>query len=413
MSAAPPVARGLVLVLNAGSSSIKFSVFDAGPQPRPTECFHGQIEGLGGAAHFIAKAAGGEVVGERRWAPGAEVSHHEALVELNAWLSPRLEGGTLLACGHRVVHGGRRHARPVLIDDAVLAELEALCPLAPLHQPHNLTPIRAIREHLPDLPQVACFDTSFHHGQSEVVQQFALPRAITEAGVRRYGFHGLSYEYIASVLPQVHPSLGEGRVIVAHLGNGASLCALRSGRSVASTMGFSALDGLAMGTRCGTLDAGVVFHLLREMKLSPEQAEHMLYHDSGLLGMSGVSNDMRALRARVDEPRVRLALDIYVHRIVREIGSLAAALGGLDALVFTAGIGENGVDTRAEVIQGCRWLGFTLDEARNAAGGPCITRGDPASTPSAWVVPTDEEGMLARHVLEVLAASGPGAPAGS
>jgi acetate kinase len=406
MSGSLPSQQGLLLVLNAGSSSIKFSVFDVQAGQAPAAYFQGKIEGLGGAAHFIAKAADGGVVGEHRWGAGSTVDHQQALAQLSEWLSPRLAGRPLLACGHRVVHGGRDYGAPVLIDDKVLADLDALCPLAPLHQPHNLAPIRAIREHLPDLPQVACFDTAFHHGQAEVVAQFALPRAVTQAGVRRYGFHGLSYEYVASVLPGLHPRLAAGRVVVAHLGNGASLCAMQGGRSVASTMGFSALDGLAMGTRCGTLDPGVVFHLLRELELTPEQAEHMLYHDSGLLGMSGVSNDMRELRARADEPQVRLALDIYVHRIVREIGSMAAALGGLDALVFTAGIGENGADTRAEVLEGCRWLGFTLDAACNVRNGPCITKGDPAQVPSAWVVPTDEEGMLARHVLEVLKASG-------
>lgn len=409
MSGAGLASQGLLQVLNAGSSSIKFSVFEVregqgGPQPQA--CFHGQIEGLGGAARFIAKGQGDEVLGEHHWPQEAQVDHQQALAHLNDWLAPRLDGRPLLACGHRVVHGGRRYTQPVLIDEGVLRELEALCPLAPLHQPHNLAPIRAIRAQQPSLPQVACFDTAFHHGQSEVVRQFALPRAVTQAGVQRYGFHGLSYEYIASVLPEVHPRLADARVIVAHLGNGASLCAMQAGRSVASTMGFSALDGLAMGTRCGTLDPGVVFHLLREMKLTPDQAERMLYHDSGLLGMSGVSNDMRQLRARADEPQVRLALDIYAHRVVREIGSLAAAMGGLDAIVFTAGIGENGRDTRAEVLEGCRWLGFSLDAHANAANGPCITLGDPAQGPSAWVVPTDEEGMLARHVLDVLAISG-------
>lgn len=403
MSGAVGASQGLLLVLNAGSSSIKFSVFDVRDGARPRACFHGQIEGLGSAARFVAKGHDGELLTEHRWPEGSQVDHPQALGRLNEWLAPRLEGRPLLACGHRVVHGGVRYTAPVLIDDDVLSELQALCPLAPLHQPHNLTPIRAIREHLPGLPQVACFDTAFHHAQSEVVRQYALPREVTQAGVKRYGFHGLSYEYIASVLPKVHPRLASARVIVAHLGNGASLCAMQGGRSVASTMGFSALDGLAMGTRCGTLDPGVVFHLLRELKLTPDQAERMLYHDSGLLGMSGVSNDMRQLRARAHESQVRLALDIYAHRIVREIGSLAAAMGGLDALVFTAGIGENGADTRAEVIAGCRWLGFVLDAERNAAHGPCITQGDPAQAPSAWVVPTDEEGMLASHVLEVLA----------
>ena len=403
MSAAIAGQQGVLLVINAGSSSIKFSVFELDSKGLPRECFGGQVEGIGGAASFKVKSSSGDQVGGHDWPDGITVDHDEALRQIDDWLGTHLQGRPLLACSHRVVHGGLRHAEPVLIDDAVLAELEALCPLAPLHQPHNLGPIRAMRARQPNLAQIACFDTAFHRGQSEVVQQFALPRAVTEAGVRRYGFHGLSYEYIASVLPQVHPRLATGRVIVAHLGNGASLCAMKHGRSMASTMGFSALDGLAMGTRCGSLDPGVVFHLLREMKLSPDQVEQMLYRESGLLGMSGVSNDMRALRARVAEPQVRLALDIYAHRIVREIGSMAAVLGGLDALIFTAGIGEHGVDTRAEVIEGCRWLGLTLDVERNESGGPCITLGDPAEGPSAWVIPTDEEGMLARHALAVLA----------
>lgn len=394
--------QGLLIVLNAGSSSIKFSVFEAAAGAPPLALFEGQIEGLGRRARFEAEHADGSRLDEHRWPEGERLDHAGALAFLHAWLAPRLEGRELLGLGHRVVHGGMRHAAPVLIDDAVLAELESLSPLAPLHQPHNLAPIRAVRQQFPQLPQVACFDTAFHRGQSEVVQQFALPRAVTEAGVRRYGFHGLSYEYIASVLPQVHPRLAAGRVVVAHLGNGASLCALKDGRSVATTMGFSALDGLPMGTRCGALDPGVVFHLLRELKLSPDEAEAMLYKDSGLLGMSGVSNDMRELRVRAAEPQVRLALDVYVHRIAREIGSLAAALGGLDALVFTAGIGEHSADTRAEVVAACGWLGFELDAQGNAGGGPCITLGDPARVPSAWVVPTDEEGMLARHTLALL-----------
>ncbi|TAL20360.1 MAG: acetate/propionate family kinase [Aquabacterium sp.] len=394
--------QGLLIVLNAGSSSIKFSVFEAAGDAPPRALYEGQIEGLGSHARFEAKAADGTSLDEQRWAEGKDLDHAEALVFLDGWLAPRLQGRELLGLGHRVVHGGLRHAAPVLVDDAVLAELEALCPLAPLHQPHNLAPIRAVRQQFPGLPQVACFDTAFHRGQSEVEQQYALPSAVTESGVRRYGFHGLSYEYIASALPQVHPRLASGRVIVAHLGNGASLCAMRDGRSVATTMGFSALDGLPMGTRCGALDPGVVFHLLRELRLSPEEAEAMLYKESGLLGVSGVSNDMRELRARAAEPRVRLALDIYVHRIAREIGSLAAALGGLDGLVFTAGIGEHSAETRAEVVAACGWLGLELDATRNAVGGPCITLGDPAQRPSAWIVPTDEEGMLARHTLALL-----------
>lgn len=407
MSAAVVDGAGLVLTLNAGSSSIKFSLHeDAGAQgPKPK--LHGQIEGLlGRRARFTAKDASGAVLAGPEWGDGERVDHGQALMQLQQWLDARMEPGALQAVGHRVVHGGLRHAAPVRVDDALLQELNTLCPLAPLHQPHNLAPIRMIRERMPALPQVACFDTAFHRGQSEVVQQFALPMSVTAQGVRRYGFHGLSYEYIASRLPDVHPSLAQGRVIVAHLGNGASLCAMQAGRSVATTMGFSALDGLVMGTRCGALDAGVVFHLLRALKLSPDEAEHMLYQDSGLLGISGVSNDMRELRARADEPQVRLALDIHVHRTAREIGSLAAALGGVDALVFTAGIGEHSTETRAEVLAACAWLGFRLDAQANsnvgATGADRITLGDPEGTPSAWVIPTDEEGMLARHTLAVL-----------
>jgi acetate kinase len=282
----------------------------------------------------------------------------------------------------------------------VLEALERLVPLAPLHQPHNLAPVRILRRRFPDLPQVACFDTAFHRAQPEIAQLFAVPHAMTERGVRRYGFHGLSYAHIASVLADYDPALASGRVVVAHLGNGASLCALERGRSIATTMGFSALDGLPMGTRCGSLDAGVVFYMLRDMGLGPEEAERMLYTQSGLLGVSGLSNDMRRLRSlAATDPDARRAIDLFVYRIGRELGSLVAALGGLDAIIFTGGIGENDVATRAEVLRGAAWAGFEFDEAANASGGPRVTRG---RGPAAWVVPADEEVMIARGTREAL-----------
>ena len=412
MSAGGVAGDGLVLTLNAGSSSIKFAVYawaDCLPgQPHPQPAWRGQIDGLTGHPRFIVKDAAGHAVAQQAW--DETLSHAAAMEHLLGWLDQTLAGHPLRVCGHRVVHGGVQHALPAVVDEALLDDLQALCPLAPLHQPHNLAPIRLLRATRPSLPQVACFDTAFHRGQDEVVQRFALPRWITERGVRRYGFHGLSYEHIAGELPRVAPGLAQGRVIVAHLGNGASLCAMRGGRSLASTMGFSALDGLMMGTRCGTLDAAVVFYLLRELKMSPAEAEKLLYNDSGLKGVSGVSNDMRALRERADEPPVREALDLYVHRIAREVGSLCAVLGGLDGLVFTAGIGEHDAATRAEVIRACAWLGLELDEAANAAGGPLISRPSPTGTgPQAWVIPTDEEAMIARHAVAALGAAGSGA----
>jgi acetate kinase len=298
------------------------------------------------------------------------------------------------------VHGGLDFAGPVRITPEVIEALQALSPLAPLHQPHNLAPIRAIAEMRPDLPQIACFDTAFHRTQAPVAQAFAIPRRLSEAGIRRYGFHGLSYEYIATQLAGLDPLLARGRVIVAHLGNGASLCAMHAGRSVASTMGFTAADGLVMGTRCGALDPGVLIHLMDAYGMDARALEAMIYKESGLLGVSGISSDMRTLRASA-EPAAAEAVALFVHRIIREIGSHAAALGGLDALIFTAGIGENDAATRAEVADGCGWLGLTLDAGLNAAGSGRISGA--GSRVSAWVVPTDEEGMIARHVAETLA----------
>ncbi|HEX2727267.1 MAG TPA: acetate/propionate family kinase [Beijerinckiaceae bacterium] len=390
----------VLLVLNAGSSSLKFQVFEAPDSGDPRPIFKGLYEGLGGAARFAVRGTEGAVLDEVSWA-GEAVGHEEALMHLVAWLREHQGGRKLAAIGHRVVHGGESHSGAVLVDETVLQQLAALVPLAPLHQPHNLKPIGIVRRRLPHVPQVACFDTGFHRSQPEIAQMYALPREMRERGVRRYGFHGLSYDYIASVLGQYDGVLAGGRVVVAHLGNGASLCALNAGKSVATTMGFSALEGLPMGTRCGALDPGVVFYMLREMKLNAEEAERLLYTKCGLLGVSGLSNDMRALRAQAsDNPDARKAIDLFVYRITREIGSLIAALGGIDALVFTAGIGENDVATRSEVIAALAWAGFRLDPDANSRGGPQLTT-EPG--PKAWVIPTNEELVIARQMQEVLA----------
>lgn len=393
----------VLIVLNAGSSSLKFQVFDIEEDAEPQLVWKGLYEGLGGAAHFVVRHAGGADLDEMSWTSGEEFGHEEALMHLISWLRQHQEGRTLAAIGHRVVHGGQAFSAPVVVDDHVVQALEKLVPLAPLHQPHNLEPIRIVRRRLPGIPQVACFDTGFHHTQSDISALFALPREMRERGVRRYGFHGLSYDYISTVLKDYDPRLAEGRVIVAHLGNGASLCALKGGASVATTMGFSALDGLPMGTRCGAVDAGVIFYMLREMKLTPEEAERVLYTKSGLLGVSGISNDMRVLRSKAaTDVDAKRAIDLFVYRITREIGSLMAALGGVDGLVFTAGIGENDVATRAEVIAGLAWAGLALDEAANRTGEPRISSG---SGPTAWVIPTNEELVIARQTRTALGAT--------
>jgi acetate kinase len=396
----------LALVINAGSSSLKFQVFDA-QDGSEAPLFRGLYEGLAGSkdgspARATIKDGAGKVVHEATWQVAPGRGHEEALDRLFAWGRDAVQGRGISGVGHRVVHGGPRHAAPVLVTDKVLEDLEELVPLAPLHQPHNLGPIRIIARMAPGLPQVACFDTAFHRSQPELAQLFALPRAISARGVLRYGFHGLSYEYIASVMGGYDPALAKGRVVVCHLGNGASACAMRAGRSIASTMGFSALDGLMMGTRSGSIDPGAVFYLIRDMGLTPAEAETLLYTKCGLLGVSGISNDMRTLRAQApSQPHARQAIDLYVYRIVREVGSLVAALGGVDGLVFTAGIGENDAATRAEVMAGLGYLGFALDASANAAGGPCIGSGP---GPKAWVIPTNEELAIARHMAAVLAA---------
>jgi acetate kinase len=387
-----------ILVLNAGSSSIKFSVFVAN-RAELALSFNGQIEGLYTSPKFAAKATDGTVIGEKSWGEGVKLGHQGAIEFLRVFLRENRGNLRLAGMGHRVVLGGQKYFRPVRIDAQVLPELEQLIPLAPLHQPHNLAPIRLVLERMPDVPQVACFDTAFHHTNPPLAQMFALPQALTDAGVRRYGFHGLSYEYIASVLPRQAPRAAKGKTVVLHLGNGSSMCALEKGRSVASTMGFSVLDGLPMGTRCGALDPGVILYLLDHQKMDFRAIEKLLYSQSGLLGVSGFSSDVRAL-LQSKEPRARLALDLYTYRIGRELGSLAAALGGLDAIVFTAGIGQNAVRIRERVCRDAAWLGVELDRTANAKGGPCITTKH--SRVAAWVLRTDEELMIARHTQRVL-----------
>jgi acetate kinase len=383
-----------ILVLNAGSSSLKFTEFLLGEGDALDTGISGNLEELYGSARFRARDAGGEVVGAHAWDEDAPPEHAGALEFLFDWLQAHVSDAKLIAVGHRVVHGGTEYAAPVRVDAAVLARLAAYVPLAPLHQPHNLLPIRTIAERRPGLLQVACFDTAFHQSAPPLAQAFALPPSITDRGVRRYGFHGLSYEYIASVLPRHDARAAAGRTVVLHLGNGASMCAMSGGKSVATTMGFTAVDGLPMGTRSGNLDPGVVLYLMQELKMDPGAIESLLYHESGLLGVSGVSSDMRALLDS-PEPRAKLAIELFVYRIGRELGSLAAALGGLDAIVFTAGIGEHAVTVRAAVCRQAAWLGVDVDPAANDAGGPRIST--VSSRVAAWVIPTHEELMIARH----------------
>ena len=369
----------LVLVLNAGSSSLKFSAYRHFNGEDWRLELKGQVEGVGAGPH------------SRDWS--------DALATLSARLETLPDAKRVAAVGHRVVHGGSRYEKPTIVTPQVLAELHALTPLAPLHQPHNLAAIEAVAQRLPGVPQVACFDTSFHRSQSRLAELIPLPEEIRRRGVQRYGFHGLSYEYIASALPQIAPEIAGGRVIVAHLGNGASLCALKDGKSADCTMGFTALDGLCMGTRAGSLDPGVVLYLFQNLGLLVNDVETILYHKSGLLGISGVSSDMRDLLAS-ERPEARLAVDYFVFRASKEIGALAAVLGGVDGLVFTAGIGENSVEIRSRICESSKWLGVELDAKSNSGGGPRIS--GQASRVSAWVIPTNEELMIARHTGALL-----------
>jgi acetate kinase len=392
------MSAGSVLVLNAGSSSLKFTVYRQMTAAGGEVAASGQIEGIGTAPHFSAQdGAGNPLANDRLDARVTDAA--AALDSLSQWLQSHFGGMRMLGVGHRVVHGGPRHQQPTRVTASVLGELRALAPLAPLHQPHNLDAIEAVAARLPGVPQVACFDTSFHRGQPAVAELVPLPAEIRARGVQRYGFHGLSYEYIASVLPQVAPAVANGRVIVAHLGSGASLCALRERRSVDCTMGFTALDGLCMGTRPGALDPGVVLYLFQELGMSARDVESLLYQKSGLLGISGVSNDMRDLLVS-DAPAARLAVDYFVYRAAKEIGALSAALGGIDALVFTAGIGEKSAHIRRRICEASAWLGIELDAAANDAARPGITRA--GSRVSAWTIPTNEELMIARHTGALL-----------
>jgi len=393
-----------ILVVNAGSSSIKFSLFEIGDARKLQLASKGQIDGIGTHPRLRVRDARGGALTDQKYSGDDVPDVPAAMARAGGWLRTHLGGAVPVAVGHRIAHGGPAHASPRRVDDALLAALERLVPLAPLHQPYNLEPIRSIEAGFPGMPQVACFDTGFHRGHAEVADRYALPDALYQEGVRRYGFHGLSYEYIARSLPRIAPEIAGGAVVVAHLGSGASMCAIRNGRSVDSTMGFTALDGLPMGTRCGQLDPGVVLYLLTAKGWSVKDVERLLYREAGLRGLSGISNDVRDLLAS-DAPPARLALDYFVYWIAREAGSLAAAMGGIDALVLTAGIGENSPEIRARICARAEWLGVRLDETANRAGGPRISMAE--SRVSAWVIPTDEERMIAEHTLEVLATTSP------
>jgi acetate kinase len=390
------------LVLNAGSSSLKFCVYRRPDEASWLLAARGQIDGIGTTPRLSARDGQGAILADEKLDPS--VSDGRAALEVLAgWLRTSYGGAHILGVGHRVVHGGAKYAAPVVVTPTVIEELKALVPLAPLHQPYNIAAIEAVAERLPIVPQVACFDTSFHRNQPAVAELVPLPKAIRDTGVQRYGFHGLSYEYIASVLPEAAPEIAHGRVIVAHLGSGASLCALRDGRSVDSTLGFTALDGLCMGTRPGSVDPGVILHLFQGLGLSAKDVETMLYKQSGLLGISGLSNDMRDLLPS-DAPAARLAVDYFVYQAAKQVGALAAVLGGVDGLVFTAGIGEHSAPIRRRLCEASAWLGVRLDTEANERHGPRISAA--GSPVSAWVIPTNEELMIARHTGAMLGIAG-------
>ena len=386
----------LIAVVNAGSSSVKFGFYDCeGDEPL---LLKGQVEQIGVSPTLTASDGEGNDLAEQSW-PAEGFGHTQAMGAILETAREHLPGSTVKGVGHRVVHGGTRFAVPVEVTADVITELDKLTPLAPLHQPHNLAPIKAIAENMPHIRQVACFDTAFHQTQPHLAQAFALPREISDAGVRRYGFHGLSYEYVSGRLREVAPDHADKKIVIAHLGNGASLCAIDGGKSVATTMGFTAVEGLMMGTRCGSVDPGVLIYLMDEHDMDARGLEKLVYKQSGLLGVSGISSDMRTLR-QSDDPKAREAIDLFIYRIVREIGSLSAALGGLDGLVFTGGIGMRDAKTRREVAAGCAWLGAELDEDRNSGGDGPISR-DSSRLPM-WVVSTDEERVIARQTAAVL-----------
>jgi acetate kinase len=391
-----------ILVINAGSSSIKFAVW---PQAEPdgSAMLQGEIAHIGHNPQFSARNAAGEALTDWKPEGGDQTSLLRGLVD---WIGSHTAGSRLVAAGHRVVHGGTKFSAPVAVDDVVMRELEALIPLAPLHQPHNLAAIRSLAAAHPHLPQVACFDTAFHRGQADVATRFALPRKFHDAGIRRYGFHGLSYDYVTRTLARKAPGLAIGRVVIAHLGSGASLCAVHNGLSIDSTMGFTALDGLPMGTRCGSLDPGVLLFLLGQ-GITPDALQHLLYERSGLLGVSGgISNDMQELLAS-DQPEAAQAVDLFVYRVVREIAAMAACMGGIDGLVFTGGIGEHATEVRERICRGCAWLGIELDPAANAIGTDRISTR--LGHPVAWVIPTNEAQMIAIQTAEALRITAPDA----
>ena len=392
------IAMDTILVVNAGSSSVKFQVFAVDEHGRLERQLKGQVDGIGSRPRLRASGADGATLADRAYPIEAIADVSAALMVAGAWLRDELRI-TPMAVGHRVVHGGPDFDRPQPIDYGLVSRLERLTPLAPLHQPHNLAPVRSVLAHFPDLPQVACFDTAFHRGHAAIVDHYAIPERFHAQGVRRYGFHGLSYEYIASRLPQVAPAIASGRVIVAHLGSGASMCALAGRRSVESTMGFTALDGLPMGTRPGQIDPGVLLYLMEQEGMNAAAIQKLCYHDCGLKALSGISNDVRELEASAD-PRADFALDYFAYRVGLCAGMLAAALGGLDAFVFTAGIGENSAGVRARIAARLAWLGAVLDPAANVARTALISR--PQSRIALYVVPTDEELMIARHTLALL-----------
>ena len=392
------IAMDTILVVNAGSSSVKFQVFAVDGDGRLQRQLKGQMDGIGSRPRLRATGAQGDTLADRAYPIEAVADVSAGLMVAGAWLRDELRI-TPMAVGHRVVHGGPDYDRPVLVDHGLVARLERYVALAPLHQPYNLAPIKSLLANLPALPQVACFDTAFHRGHDGVADQYAIPRQLYDEGVRRYGFHGLSYEYIARTLPKVAPDIAAGRVIVAHLGSGASMCALKGGRSVESTMGFTALDGLPMGTRPGQIDPGVVLYLLSEKRMEPGKVQDFLYRDCGLKGLSGVSNDMRELLESRD-PRAVFAIDYFTYRVGLCAGMLAAALQGLDAFVFTAGIGENSDVIRSRVAERLAWLGVSLDAAENAKRSLKISQS--GSRIPVYVVPTDEERMIAEHTLSVI-----------
>jgi len=388
-----------ILTINAGSSSIKFALFPLARPISPDAEVSGQIDGIGtNATKMVAKDKAGQKIADQAIA-GEQVSHDVAFDALLKWFMATHAGWQIVAVGHRVVHGGERYSQPTIVDDIVLGHLTSFIPLAPLHEPHNVAGIRALQALLPGVPQIACFDTAFHRSQPDVAQTFGLPRALSAEGIKRYGFHGLSYEFIARALPQ-HSHRANGRVVVAHLGNGASMAAMVNRKCVATTLGFSTIDGLLMGTRCGNLDPGVILHLMETKGLSVKDMTKLLYKESGLLGVSGISQDMRTLLAS-DKPEAQEAVDLFCYRIARELGSLAAASGGIDALVFTGGIGEHAAEVRRRVGLLSDWLGIRLDPEANARHDIVISAGN--SSVDVLVIPTNEEWMMAHHAQTLLA----------